>query len=128
MNDTQLIQMLTDVVEDFLPNIGNCALQDYGRLNDAMIASKKRLGPTPTTPTTMTFELAYDAYHYHHVEIEAMDIEEAEKVGLEMADADIIESFGGEIESPCDAYFLAEINWVDINGETQCREFKKYKS
>ena len=44
--DTKLIQMLTDVVEDFLPNIGTCALQDYGRLNEAMIASSKRLGKT----------------------------------------------------------------------------------
>ena len=45
--DTKLIRMLTDVVEDFLPNIGSCALQDYGRLNDAMIASSKRLGVSP---------------------------------------------------------------------------------
>lgn len=28
------------VVEDFLPNIGQCALQDYGRLNDFMNESK----------------------------------------------------------------------------------------
>jgi hypothetical protein len=41
--DTQLIQMLLDVVEDFLPNIGVCALQDYGRLNTAMIEAKARL-------------------------------------------------------------------------------------
>ncbi|HUW45485.1 MAG TPA: hypothetical protein VMW50_06785 [Dehalococcoidia bacterium] len=26
-----------EVVQDFLPNIGRCALQDYGRLNDFMI-------------------------------------------------------------------------------------------
>lgn len=41
--DSKLIKKLTEVVEDFLPNIGKCALQDYGRLNDAMIESKKRL-------------------------------------------------------------------------------------
>jgi hypothetical protein len=27
------------VVEDFMPNIGNCALQDYGRLNEFLIES-----------------------------------------------------------------------------------------
>jgi len=56
--DSKLIKKLTEVVEDFLPNTGNCALQDccswplgncalqdydYGRLNDAMIESKERL-------------------------------------------------------------------------------------
>ena len=30
-----------DVVQDFLPNIGKCALQDYGRLNDFMIMAAK---------------------------------------------------------------------------------------
>lgn len=44
--DTKLIQMLRDVIEDFLPNIGSCVLQDYGRLNIAMIESSKRLGGT----------------------------------------------------------------------------------
>ncbi len=29
------------VVEDFLPNIGNCALQNYARLNTAMIAGAR---------------------------------------------------------------------------------------
>ena len=43
-SDTKLIQLLTEVVEDFLPNIGVCALQDYGRLNEALIASSNRLG------------------------------------------------------------------------------------
>ena len=37
----ELIQMLVDVINDFLPNIGNCALQDYGRLNTALIESEK---------------------------------------------------------------------------------------
>jgi hypothetical protein len=43
MTDRELIQMLVEVVEDFLPNIGVCALQDYGRLNTAMIEAKARL-------------------------------------------------------------------------------------
>jgi hypothetical protein len=43
MTDRELIQMLVDVVEDFLPNIGMCALQDYGRLNTAMMEAKARL-------------------------------------------------------------------------------------
>ena len=30
-----------EVVLDFLPNVANCALQDYGRLNDFMIAAAK---------------------------------------------------------------------------------------
>lgn len=34
-----------EVVEDFMPNIGSCALQDYGRLNEFMIAAtRERLG------------------------------------------------------------------------------------
>ncbi len=28
------LKMGLEVVEDFMPNIGQCALQDYGRLND----------------------------------------------------------------------------------------------
>ncbi len=30
-----------EVVLDFMPNVANCALQDYGRLNDFMIAAAK---------------------------------------------------------------------------------------
>jgi len=37
----RLIKIGKEVVEDFLPNIGNCALQDYGRLNDFMIEAEK---------------------------------------------------------------------------------------
>lgn len=32
-----------EVVEDFLPNIGKCVLQDYGRLNEFLIESKMLL-------------------------------------------------------------------------------------
>ena len=35
--------MLVEVIEDFMPNIGQCALQDYGRLNTALIEADKRL-------------------------------------------------------------------------------------
>ena len=34
-----LVLMGDAVVEDFLPNIGNCCLQDYGRLNEFLIAT-----------------------------------------------------------------------------------------
>ena len=37
---------LTEVVEDFMPNIGKCVLQDYGRLNEALIESNRLLGRT----------------------------------------------------------------------------------
>lgn len=37
----QLLKMGLEVVEDFLPNVGQCALQDYGRLNDFMIMATK---------------------------------------------------------------------------------------
>ena len=30
----RLVKMGEAVVEDFMPNIGACVLQDYGRLND----------------------------------------------------------------------------------------------
>lgn len=33
----QLVRMGVEVVEDFLPNIGVCALQNYGRLNEFLI-------------------------------------------------------------------------------------------
>lgn len=36
-----LLRMGVEVVEDFLPNIGSCALQDYGRLNEFLMQSKK---------------------------------------------------------------------------------------
>ena len=32
------------VVNDFLPNVANCALQDYGALNDFMIKAKEEFG------------------------------------------------------------------------------------
>jgi hypothetical protein len=118
--------MLTEVVEDFLPNIGNCALQDYGRLNTAMIASKKRLKDksTPTaTTTTGTYELAYDSYSYHSVEIEAESLEQAIEIGKSMNDENIMESFCGEIESPEDGYYLAQINWTTEEGEINTMSF-----
>ena len=37
----KLVLMGLAVVEDFLPNIGNCTLQDFGRLNDFLIAAHK---------------------------------------------------------------------------------------
>lgn len=42
--DTKLIKKLTDVVLDFMPNIGVCDLQNYGRLNEALIESERRVG------------------------------------------------------------------------------------
>lgn len=32
---------LTKVVEDFMPNVGRCALRDYARLNDAMFRARR---------------------------------------------------------------------------------------
>lgn len=43
-----LCRKLVEVVEDFMPNIGKCVLQDYGRLNDALILSTRLIGkPKP---------------------------------------------------------------------------------
>lgn len=42
-DDTKLIRKLVEVIEDFMPNIGQCALQDYGRLNEALMESDARL-------------------------------------------------------------------------------------
>ena len=36
-----LVLMGEKVVEDFMPNIGRCALQDYGRLNEFLIEAAK---------------------------------------------------------------------------------------
>lgn len=33
----RLVKMGEAVVEDFLPNIGRCVLQDYGRMNDFLM-------------------------------------------------------------------------------------------
>ena len=33
-----------EVVKDFLPNVGQCALQDYGRLNEFMIKATESFG------------------------------------------------------------------------------------
>ena len=35
------------VIEDFLPNIGKCVLQDYGRLNDVLVESSSLLRKYP---------------------------------------------------------------------------------
>lgn len=43
MKDIELIKLLVEVIEDFMPNIGKCALQDYGRLNTALIEADIRL-------------------------------------------------------------------------------------
>jgi hypothetical protein len=37
----ELVKMGREVVEDFLPNVGNCALQDYGRLNEFLMESDR---------------------------------------------------------------------------------------
>ena len=39
-----LLKVGVEVVEDFMPNIGRCALQDYGRLNDFLNDSAKEVG------------------------------------------------------------------------------------
>ena len=36
-----LVKMGDAVVMDFMPNIGRCALQDYGRLNEFLIKAAK---------------------------------------------------------------------------------------
>lgn len=39
----KILAMGVEVVEDFLPNVAQCALQDYGRLNQFMIDSEAAL-------------------------------------------------------------------------------------
>ena len=39
-------QLLLGTVDDFLPNIGNCVLQDYGRLNDGLIKGRAAIAKT----------------------------------------------------------------------------------
>lgn len=44
--EVELVDLLAKavlVIEDFLPNIGHCVLQDYGRLNVVLIDSGKVL-------------------------------------------------------------------------------------
>ncbi len=42
--DEKLIKMLVETIYDFLPNIGQCVLQDYGRLNTGLVLARVRLG------------------------------------------------------------------------------------
>jgi len=45
VDDTrQLAKMGYEVVKDFLPNVGQCALQDYGRLNEFMMQATEEFG------------------------------------------------------------------------------------
>ena len=37
----RLVKMGEAVVEDFLPNIGHCVLQDYGRMNDFLMEASE---------------------------------------------------------------------------------------
>lgn len=39
----EVVKELLLVIDDFIPNIGNCALQNYKRLNDAPIRARKAL-------------------------------------------------------------------------------------
>lgn len=41
----KLVKMGEAVVEDFMPNIGQCALQDYGRLNTFLVEAAKIKAP-----------------------------------------------------------------------------------
>jgi len=43
-DERSLAKMGYEVVKDFLPNVGQCALQDYGRLNDFMIMAAGEFG------------------------------------------------------------------------------------
>ena len=40
----ELVRMGRRVVNDFLPNIGRCALQNYGEMNEFMLASEPYKG------------------------------------------------------------------------------------
>lgn len=40
----ELAKMGYEVVKDFLPNVAQCALQDYGRLNDFMMKATEEFG------------------------------------------------------------------------------------
>jgi len=40
----ELAKLGYEVVKDFLPNVGQCALQDYGRLNDFMMKATEEFG------------------------------------------------------------------------------------
>ena len=37
----KLVKLGEAVVEDFMPNIGNCVLQDYGRLNEFLMEADR---------------------------------------------------------------------------------------
>lgn len=39
----EVLELLIGTIDDFLPNIGKCALQDYGRLNEGLVRGRKLL-------------------------------------------------------------------------------------
>lgn len=39
----EVLELLIGTIDDFLPNIGKCVLQDYGRLNEGLIRGRKLL-------------------------------------------------------------------------------------
>jgi hypothetical protein len=43
-NMRELAKLGYAVVKDFMPNVGQCALQDYGALNDFMMKAKEEFG------------------------------------------------------------------------------------
>ena len=53
MSNDELMRLLAEavaVIEDFLPNIGQCVLQDYGRLN-RVLTETRRVLPNPKGET-----------------------------------------------------------------------------
>jgi len=53
----ELLKTALEVVMDFLPNIRTCVLQDYGRLNDLLVAASKLEGRFVKPPTGETSAL-----------------------------------------------------------------------
>lgn len=39
----EVLELLIGTIDDFMPNIGKCVLQDYGRLNEGLIRGRKLL-------------------------------------------------------------------------------------
>jgi hypothetical protein len=52
----QLVAMGKRVVDDFLPNIGNCALQNYGELNEFLILAHEEEQKTMEIGHEVTLE------------------------------------------------------------------------
>jgi hypothetical protein len=72
-NVRKLISDLVAVIDDFLPNIGKCVLQDYGRLNTALIEAREFLLPEKHSAESNALQIAERAKELYASDVIELD-------------------------------------------------------